>query len=233
MRLQALTSPRGIQVRGRSLMALVLTPEPPLAAWIAELDAHLASAGALEARPVIVDLSRAGDEGRELTLILLEGLEARGLRIVGVERTTPALVAGTVWERMAEPLPGRNLAPAAAPAPPPRPQSLARLVEGPVRSGQTLVFETGDVTVVGAIASGAEVVAGGSIHVYGALRGRAIAGLQAQAEARIFCTRLEAEMVGVGRHYRTAEHWGPGLQGRPVQVWLDRGTLRLSRLDRT
>jgi septum site-determining protein MinC len=230
MRLQALTSPRGIQVRGRNLMALVLTPEPPLAAWIGELDAHLASAGAFETRPVIVDLARAGDEGRELVLILLEGLEARGLRIVGVERAAPVLVAGTVWERMADPLPGRNVAPATPPAPPPRP--LARLVEGPVRSGQTLVFETGDVTVVGAIASGAEVVAGGSIHVYGALRGRAIAGLQAQADARIFCTRLEAEMIGIGRHYRTAEHWGPGLHGRPVQVWLDRETLRLSRLDR-
>jgi septum site-determining protein MinC len=229
MRLQAVNSrPRDIQLRGRSLLALVLTPEPPLAAWLAQLDAHLASAasGLMEQRPVIVDLACAAPEGREMIAILLEGLEARGLRIVGVERAGATLLAGTAWARLAAGLPGRDLA---APAPPATQPS--QLVEGPVRSGQTLVFESGDVTIVGAVASGAEVVAGGSIHVYGALRGRAIAGLRPGAEARIFCSRLEAEMVGVGRLYRTADHWGAGLHGRPAQVWSDRGALRLARLD--
>ena len=228
MRLEALTSrPREIQLRGRSLLALVLTPEPPLAGWIAQLDAHLASAahGLMEQRPVIVDLSRAVEEGRDMVLILLEGLEARGLRIVGAERAGASFLAGTAWARLAASLPGRDLA-----APAQAMTQASQMVEGPVRSGQTLVFEAGDVTVVGAVASGAEVVAGGSIHVYGALRGRAIAGLKAGA-ARIFCTRLEAEMVGVGRLYRTAEHWGAQLHGRAAQVWSDRGTLRLARLD--
>jgi septum site-determining protein MinC len=99
-----------------------------------------------------------------------------------------------------------------------------------VRSGQSVVFEEGDVTVVGAVASGAEVIAGGSIHVYGALRGRAIAGLKSGQAARIFCSRLEAELVGVDRLYRTAEHWGADLQGRAVQVRCDRRELRLSAL---
>jgi septum site-determining protein MinC len=93
------------------------------------------------------------------------------------------------------------------------------------------MFEHGDVTIVGAVASGAEVIAGGSIHVYGPLRGRAIAGVRTGEAARIFCRRLEAEMVGVGRRYRTAEDWGSGLQGRAVQVWCDRGSLRLTALD--
>ena len=230
MRLQAVTSrPSEIQLRGRSLLALVLTPEPPLAGWIAQFDAHLATAahGLMEQRPVIVDLSRAAHEGRDMVLILLEGLEARGLRIVGAEHAG-AMLAGTAWARLASSLPGRDLA---APAPSAA-QAASQLVEGPVRSGQTVVFEAGDLTVVGAVASGAEVVAGGSIHVYGALRGRAIAGLKVGAGARIFCSRLEAEMVGIDRLYRTAEHWGAQLHGRPVQVWSDRGTLRLARLDR-
>ena len=86
-------------------------------------------------------------------------------------------------------------------------------------------------TIVGSVGSGAEVLAGGSIHVYGALRGRAIAGLKTGAGARIFCRKLEAEMVGVDQLYRTAEHWGAGLQGRAVQVMCDRGALRLAAFD--
>src|SRR5437763_1803253 len=81
------------------------------------------------------------------------------------------------------------------------------------------------------VASGAEVIAGGSIHVYGALRGRAIAGLRTPETARIFCRRLEAELVGLDRLYRTAEHWGADLHDRAVQVLCDRGALRLTALD--
>ena len=61
-----------------------------------------------------------------------------------------------------------------------------------------MFFPKGDVTVLGAIASGAEVVAGGSIHVYGALRGRAMAGADGNRDARIFCSRLEAELLAIG-----------------------------------
>jgi septum site-determining protein MinC len=100
-----------------------------------------------------------------------------------------------------------------------------------VRSGQSIVFADGDVTIVGSVSSGAEVLAGGSIHVYGALRGRAIAGLRTGAGARIFCSKLEAEMIGIDQLYRTAEYWGPGLHGRAVQVRCDRGAIRLSVFD--
>src|SRR5581483_7148731 len=89
----------------------------------------------------------------------------------------------------------------AAARPPPR----SLLIDRPVRSGQTVVCEDGDITVVGAVASGAEVIAGGSIHVYGPLRGRAIAGGHAGKDARIFCRSLEAELVAIGGVYRTAE----------------------------
>jgi septum site-determining protein MinC len=237
---QATPASPGLQVRGRSFMALVVTPQVPLAAWFADLDAQLRDAGGLFAgRPVVVDLSQAAAEGRDATLILLDGLETRGLRIVGLEGAIPQLLTATHWERLPTQLHGREVAevralkrPDAAPAAQPasaQPASL--LIDGPVRSGQSIVFEAGDVTVVGAIASGAEVIAGGSIHVYGALRGRAIAGIRQGAAARIFCGRMEAEMVGIERLYRTAEHWGPELHGRPAQLRCDRGALRLSALD--
>ena len=68
------------------------------------------------------------------------------------------------------------------------------------------------------------------MHVYGPLRGRAIAGLRTTG-ARIFCRKLEAELLGVDQLYRTAENWGADLHGRAVQVRCDRGALRLSALD--
>jgi septum site-determining protein MinC len=234
-------SPQQIRIRGRSLMALVLTPEVPVTAWFAALDAQMRASGLLQERPIVADLSAVLEAGGpEDAPILLEGLEARGLRLVAVEGAPPAALLGTRWEPLARGNPtGR----------PPRELGEGRLserrtvapareggapcltIDQPVRSGQIIMFEHGDVTIVGAVASGAEVIAGGSIHVYGPLRGRAIAGVRTGEAARIFCRRLEAEMVGVGRRYRTAEDWGSGLQGRAVQVWCDRGSLRLTALD--
>ena len=77
-----------------------------------------------------------------------------------------------------------------------------------MRSGQSVVFMEGDITVLGSVGSGAEIIAGGSIHVYGALRGRALAGATGDARARIFCHSVEAELLAIdsylqdGRRYR-------------------------------
>ena len=78
-----------------------------------------------------------------------------------------------------------------------------------VRSGQSVFFADGDVTVVGSVGSGAEVVAGGSIHVYGTLRGRAMAGTSGNSRARIFCRRIEAELLAIDGFYRTADQLDP------------------------
>jgi septum site-determining protein MinC len=237
MSLHAQTSPQpglappAVQLRGRSFMALVMTPQAPLVGWFASLDAQLRdTAGLFADRPVVVDLSRIAAEGRDTVLILLDGLETRGLRIIGLEGAGPQLLAATHWERLPTQLHGREAPEVRKPGPTPVPPP-SLLIDGPVRSGRSVVFEDGDVTVVGAVASGAEVIAGGSIHIYGALRGRAIAGLRLGAAARIFCGRMEAEMVGIERLYRTAEHWGADLHGRPAQLRCDRGALRLSALD--
>jgi septum site-determining protein MinC len=119
---------------------------------------------------------------------------------------------------------------AAAPAPA-SPESNSLLVDHSVRSGQSIVFEKGDVTVVGSVASGAEVIAGGSIHIYGALRGRAIAGLTGNNRARIFCRRLEAELLAIDGVYQTADDMSAALRGRPVQAWLASEAMMLATLD--
>lgn len=223
-----------IRIRGRSFMAMVVTPEFPFGDWFAAFDRQLRGApGFFAERPVVVDLAGVLEVvGQDAIPVALDGLAERGLRIVGVEGVRPATLAGTRWAAVATNLHGRDVAlePRATPSPAPAAVSASLLIEGPVRSGQSIVFEEGDVTIVGPVASGAEVIAGGSVHIYGALRGRAIAGLKSGG-ARLFCQRLEAELVGVDQLYRTAEHWGGDLHGRAVQVRCDRGALRLSALD--
>jgi septum site-determining protein MinC len=105
------------------------------------------------------------------------------------------------------------------------------LVESPIRSGQSIIFPNGDITVLGSVASGAEVVAGGSIHVYGALRGRALAGSMGNARARIFCSKNEAELVSIDGYYRTAEEMDASLRSRPAQCWLENRVLAIAALD--
>jgi septum site-determining protein MinC len=113
-----------------------------------------------------------------------------------------------------------------------KPQELPSLMlESPVRSGQSVFFPHGDVTVLGSIASGAEVMAGGSIHVYGALRGRAMAGSMGNGRARIFCSKNEAELISIDGYYRTAEEMDASLRNRPAQCWLQDSVLSIAALD--
>lgn len=231
-----------VRLRGRNVLALVLAPEFPMSEWFGAFDRQMRGApGFFTGRPIVADLrATLAEGGPEALAIVLDGLNARDLKVIGVEGVDSRLLAGTPWERLPTKLNGRDMAvqapDEAAPAQAgegasPDPPASSLLIDRPVRSGQSVVFADGDVTIVGSVSSGAEVLAGGSIHVYGALRGRAIAGLKARADARIFCRKLEAELVGVDQLYRTAEHWGAGLHGRAVQVLCDRGTLRLSAFD--
>jgi septum site-determining protein MinC len=227
-----------VRLRGRNVLALVLAPEFPMSDWFAAFDRQLnAAPGFFADRPIVADLRPALAEGGPQAIgLVLDTLALRDLKLIGVEGVEARHLQGTPWERLATRLHGRDTAietpeEDAAPAEPEAPARTSLLIDRPVRSGQSVVFAEGDVTIVGSVSSGAEVLAGGSIHVYGALRGRAIAGLRAGAGARIFCRKLEAELVGVDQLYRTAEHWGPILHGRAVQVMCDRGSLRLSAFD--
>ena len=101
----------------------------------------------------------------------------------------------------------------------------------PVRSGQQIYAENRDLTVVTAVGAGAEVIADGSIHIYGALRGRALAGAQGNEKARIFCREFHAELVAVAGHYKVLEDIPRELRGKAVQIWLEKDQLNIAALD--
>ncbi len=104
-------------------------------------------------------------------------------------------------------------------------------IDRPVRSGQSIRFPEGDVTVIGSVSSGAEIVAGGSIHVYGALRGRAFAGLGGNSAARILCSSLDPELLVINGLYATADEISPSLRNKPAQVRVDGQAMSVTALD--
>jgi septum site-determining protein MinC len=243
------TKPRKtIRFRGRSFLALVLAPEHPLDAWFAEFDdLRERSPSFFFHKPIVLDVSALQPDRTELQALVAD-LYARKVRIMGIEGAKssalglglpPGLSGGRVVDDFPEPVdepprqPPAPGEPAAAPPPPPIvPTAMpSMLVEGNVRSGQSVTFPEGDVTVIGSVASGAEVIAGGSIHIYGALRGRALAGSAGNPKARIFSQKFEAELVAIDGLYQISEELSPELIGRPVQIWLDDDTMMMAPLD--
>ncbi len=219
-------SKSAIRIKGRSFVALVLTPEPPVEGWLDALAAQMARAPAFfDGRPVIVDLSALA--GQEATFAaLIETLERRDIRIIGVEGAAAGWTEGETWGRPPLATAGRadrfvEVADEAPDEPPAPPEPTALILAGPIRSGQTVLFERGDVTITGSVGSGAEIIAGGSIHVYGTLRGRAIAGFSGQAGARVFCRRMEAELIAIDGVYKVADDMDAALWGKPVEARLD------------
>ena len=140
----------------------------------------------------------------------------------GVEDNAPAAPIAT--EVPPSPVPEAP-APEPVPAPPAQPPFVPTLViDRPLRSGQQAYARGGDLVVLAAVNAGAEVIADGSIHIYAPLRGRALAGANGSAEARIFTTRFEAELVSIAGVYRTFESGIPDkLAGRPAQIRLSGG----------
>jgi septum site-determining protein MinC len=122
--------------------------------------------------------------------------------------------------------------PAQTGTPPPPSREPARSLHhhAPVRSGQQVYARGGDLVVTRLVANGAEVIADGSIHVYGALRGRALAGAQGDTAARIYCQEFHAELVSIAGQYRVFEDLPSDLRGQSVQVWLEGEKLLLARL---
>ena len=105
------------------------------------------------------------------------------------------------------------------------------IIDQPIRSGQSIYHPDGDVIVLGSVSSGSEVIAGGSIHIYGTLRGRAFAGAIGNDKARIFCRRNEAELLAVDGWYRTADDMESSTRGKPVQAYLADGVVWVAVLN--
>lgn len=100
-----------------------------------------------------------------------------------------------------------------------------------VRSGQQVYADSRDLTVLTGVSAGAEVIADGSVHIYGPLRGRALAGAQGNEQARIFCREFHAELIAIAGHYKVLEDIPAEFHGRAVQAWLEDGQLQLAALD--
>jgi septum site-determining protein MinC len=235
---KVLTDARSIRIKGRSFLAVVLSPDLPLDQWLDRLDDLAArSAGFFLDRPVVLDVSELPIKKAELKQ-LIDDLAERNVRVMGVEGARPSMLGPGMPPAMKGGKPASDVEVTASEAEPETeakttvasqrqeapqvraiPQSL--VIDEPVRSGQSIIFPEGDVTIVGSVASGAEVIAGGSIHIYGSLRGRAMAGSIGNTNARIFCRRLEAELIAIDGIYKMAEDMDESLRGRAVQLSLE------------
>jgi septum site-determining protein MinC len=225
--------------RARSYMAFAITPQAPIVDWLAELDTSLErSESFFSGHPVALDLSSVNLSAAAI-MHLVENLAERRIRVLGITGVDPAIeepglppiLRGGRGPQMTAPEMPKASTLVVNPAPPPRQQPSSLLIETPVRSGQSVVFVDGDVTVLGSVGSGAEIVAGGSVHIYGTLRGRAMAGANGNSRARIFCHRVEAELLAIDSYYKTADDIEESLRRGPIQAWLEGETLKISALN--
>lgn len=233
----AVQTRKAMRFKARSFMAFALAPEEPIADWLLELDNWIKnSAGFFVGRPVVLDLGGVALDRDGAARVVAE-LERRDIRIMGIEGADAAMLGPGLPPLLKGGRPASDDVldtPPPQPArklpfvPLPEPQPTALLLSEPVRSGQSIEFLGGDVTIMGSIASGAEVVAGGSIHVYGAIRGRAMAGCDGNSKARIFCSKAEPELLAIDGYFLTAEHIDPALYGRPIQAWLEGTMMRIA-----
>jgi septum site-determining protein MinC len=222
--------PKPIRMRGRSYVAFVFYPVVPIMDWLEEVDATLRqSPGFFAGKPVVLDLS-AVDLSENAIAQLVANFEQRNLRILGIEGVDAARLTPSLPPLLNG---GRHcvIAPSAPKKSEAKPKAASLLLDHQVRSGQSVVFPEGDITVVGSVSSGAEIVAGGSIHVYGTLRGRAMAGINGNLSARIYCQKIEAELLAIDGYYRTAEEIDATLYNGPTQVWLDGNIVQITPLN--
>jgi septum site-determining protein MinC len=222
-----------VRMRGRSYVAFVFSPVVPIAGWLEEIDEMLSrSPGFFVGKPVVLDLS-AVDLSQSGIGHLVASLEQRDIRVLGIEGVDAAHLTTSMPPLLTggRPCVLAQVEPRKKPEEKSTPKPASLLLDSPVRSGQSVFFAEGDVTVLGSVGSGAEIVAGGSIHVYGTLRGRAMAGVNGNAAARIFCQKIEAELLAIDGYYQTAEDISDGLRNRPAQAWLDGNIMKITPLN--
>lgn len=181
--------------------------------------------------PVVIDLEGVADSPEGLDFNgLYELLRAHGMVPVGMRNGTPIQ---QVAARLAGlPTLPESRANGAKKPDKTEPVSRSRIVNHPVRSGQQIYAPDGDLIVLGAVSAGAEVIADGNIHIYGVLRGRALAGVRGAVETRIFCQSLEAELVSIAGHYRISEQLDSADRGKAAQIHLMEDRLVIEHLTR-
>lgn len=213
------------EIKGKVAPCTVFRPlTTDLLAMHADLHARLEQMpGFFRDMAIIVDFSALGQLREELDLSgLVQLLRGQGLAPVGIqggnefhERLAAKLYLGIFSEY--KNAPGKPQAPV-QPVMPTDHEAL--LIDKPVRSGQQVYARGRDLIVVAPVGPGAEVIADGNVHIYGVLRGRALAGVMGNEQARIFCKELRAELVSVAGLYRVSEDLPSDAQDGPVQIRL-------------
>lgn len=211
-----------------------------------QLDAHVARGpSVLRGLPVIIDLHPVGGGDPRGLSGWVEIIRRRGLVPVGVFGASPpveaaahALGLGVFPELSGSPVPRavERVEAQQSQAQPSQTQSVetkpvpGRIIDHPVRSGQQIYVPGGDLIVLSSVSPGAELMADGHIHVYGALRGRALAGVQGNEKARILCHNLKAELVSIAGWYKLSDQMG-GVKEGPVQIFLKDETVCIAPMD--
>ncbi|WP_294531917.1 septum site-determining protein MinC [uncultured Rhodoblastus sp.] len=235
-------SSAAMNLRTHSLIAFVLQPVEPLVEWLELLDGWLArSPNFFANKPILLDMAMADISLKDYR-DLLSQLMRRHIRVMGVEGASRSLVGPHLPPNVTGGRPvdvseaaAGSCAPSESEAPlaerPPAVHGRTLIVDSPVRSGQTISNLEGDITIVGRVASGAEIIAGGSVHVYGSVQGRIIAGVSGATDARIFCTEARAELLCIGGAYATAEEMDPKTEGKSLEIRLAEGQLNIRILN--
>lgn len=227
-------STAALELKGRMLSATrirVLDADPvAIANHLAELRRQMPQA--LKGLVAVLESDLALD-----LPVLLSLLRDAGIQPVGVADgplTAAAIKAGLAVlpkdsrARSAEPA---SSAPAPTVTPPPEPaRRSTRVITEPVRSGQQVYAEDADLVVLSAVSPGAEVIADGCVHVYGPLRGRALAGARGDENARVFARRFEAELVAIAGVYAVADQIKSAKSGEATQAYLHNGKLVIEPL---
>lgn len=238
---------RAIELKGRMMLVSILRLNTADAAGLdAALEARMAEAPELmRDMPLVMDLEALGTLPVADLLVIVERVRRHGFKLIGLqqgEAATAALAeacglpllvlggkAGDAAARRSAPEPAAP-EPRPAPATPPAVHTPTRVVTQPVRSGQQVYARGGDLIVMGSVSAGAEVLADGHIHVYGAMRGRALAGVRGLATAHIYCRRLDAELVSIGGHYRISEDILDSERGENRLVTLAGETIQITEI---
>ena len=225
-----------VEIKGEmTLLSVLQIASSDLAKIKRSLKAKVDSSPQLfAASPVVVDCVELGEACGQLDLpglrelITTLGFVPVGLRNIPEAQQEAAISAG--WAILRSParanVPPRVERPVNRSADATRPS--VEVIERPVRSGQQVYFPDGDIVVLQHTSAGSEILAGGSVHVYGSLRGRVLAGINGDTTARIFCQKLEAELVAIAGTYRLLDEVETDLKGQPAMVWLDGEKLKIA-----
>lgn len=181
----------------------------------------------LQNAPIVIDLKAVNEDDKVDLPFLVNLLRTRGLVVIATRggndqqnEVALSLGLGLLPRTKSERLSKQSVA---------IPSLATKIVTHPIRSGQQVVALNGDLVILSTVSPGAEVLALRHIHIYGALRGRALAGVNGDDEARIFCQHFDAELVSVAGQYQI--ELDGNLGNGPAQIYLENGMLKIESLE--